>query len=738
MTGTDTQIDSLRKQGLALMNDNRLEEAKTIYSKIVELDPEDAEGWYVLSNINGKLGSIEEVGECCRRAIALRPDYGEPYINLGHVYLMQGHPEEALAQYQAAARINPAAPAVYFNMGNILRDLGRPADAIVNYRKAIRYAPSLAAAHNNLGRIYFEQAALDEAAACFHDALKLDPLSTLYLNNFGKACHKQAQFLKYLEYYRKVVETLPDPTSARRGLIEIMDNISFPEHDAWLDRELQACFSIENVDYRSLTYDTAQLLKIKHNVASRIADDNRVDETTIDEVGFDNLFVLYLEKALNVDAALEIFITRVRRRLLLDYYKDHEINIARLPLIRSLAHQGANNEYVFSLDAEEQRNVNELRSTLESSAASIIGPNPDLEYKLCVFGMYDSLYSLSCRKQLANMPRTSWPQQFLSLLDKTLTVLLEEEQIKSDIPTIGLLEDQTSQLVQSQYEQNPYPRWLSLPNSTKTDIRSAFKQLFPNFTPPRIIDGRIEILIAGCGTGKQPILEALKYKNVDILAVDISKSSLAYAIRMARKYGVTNIRFMQGDILKLSSLQQHFPMIECSGVLHHMQDPLAGWKVLCGLLMKGGLMSIGLYSEIARQDLNVTRNAFKCSNLPATRENIHMHRSDVLTRIARGDISRSSLLNNDDFYSTSGCRDLLFHVQEHRFTIPQISKALIELDLKFIGFIFPTAKDREVKNLYHRHFPEDREMTNLSHWDQLERQYPNTFSFMYQFWCQKN
>ena len=195
---------------------------------------------------------------------------------------------------------------------------------------------------------------------------------------------------------------------------------------------------------------------------------------------------------------------------------------------------------------------------------------------------------------------------------------------------------------------------------------------------------------------------------------------------------------MQGDILKLSSLQQHFPMIECSGVLHHMQDPLSGWKVLCGLLMKGGLMSIGLYSEIARQDLNVTRNAFKCSNLPATRENIHMHRSDVLTRIARGDISRSSLLNNDDFYSTSGCRDLLFHVQEHRFTIPQISKALIELDLKFIGFIFPTAKDREVKNLYHRHFPEDREMTNLSHWDQLERQYPNTFSFMYQFWCQKN
>jgi len=30
----------------------------------------------------------------------------------------------------------------------------------------------------------------------------------------------------------------------------------------------------------------------------------------------------------------------------------------------------------------------------------------------------------------------------------------------------------------------------------------------------------------------------------------------------------------------------------------------------------------------------------------------------------------------DDFFSLSECRDLLFHVQEHRFTIPQSGDAL--------------------------------------------------------------
>ena len=39
-----------------------------------------------------------------------------------------------------------------------------------------------------------------------------------------------------------------------------------------------------------------------------------------------------------------------------------------------------------------------------------------------------------------------------------------------------------------------------------------------------------------------------------------------------------------------------------------------------------------------------------------------------------------------DFFSTSECRDLLFHCQEHRFTLPQISAFLAESGLAFLGF----------------------------------------------------
>ncbi len=38
----------------------------------------------------------------------------------------------------------------------------------------------------------------------------------------------------------------------------------------------------------------------------------------------------------------------------------------------------------------------------------------------------------------------------------------------------------------------------------------------------------------------------------------------------------------------LGGLGRQFDLIECVGVLHHLGDPLAGWRVLVSLLKPGG------------------------------------------------------------------------------------------------------------------------------------------------------
>ena len=50
------------------------------------------------------------------------------------------------------------------------------------------------------------------------------------------------------------------------------------------------------------------------------------------------------------------------------------------------------------------------------------------------------------------------------------------------------------------------------------------------------------------------------------------------------------------------------------------------------------------------------------------------------------DENHQLLTTSPDFFSLSTLRDLIFHVQEHRFTLPQIKNCLNELGLEFCGF----------------------------------------------------
>ena len=56
-----------------------------------------------------------------------------------------------------------------------------------------------------------------------------------------------------------------------------------------------------------------------------------------------------------------------------------------------------------------------------------------------------------------------------------------------------------------------------------------------------------------------------------------------------------------------ASIERSFDVIDASGVLHHMADPLAGWRILLALLRPGGLMHLGFYSELGRRDVVAAR-----------------------------------------------------------------------------------------------------------------------------------
>jgi SAM-dependent methyltransferase len=243
-----------------------------------------------------------------------------------------------------------------------------------------------------------------------------------------------------------------------------------------------------------------------------------------------------------------------------------------------------------------------------------------------------------------------------------------------------------------------------------------------------------EILVAGCGTGQHALQPATRFANAKVTAIDLSKTSLAYAKRQTAKLGVRNIEFGRADILELAKLNRTFDIIECSGVLHHLEDPVAGWQVLTKLLRPGGLMKIGLYSELARKDVVAGRKLVAEMEFSPSADHMRRCRQIIIAKAAAGDADLQHLSRRSDFFSLSAFRDLIFHVQEHRFDLSTIRDHLNTLDLHFLDFEMPFAGDLKVfRDSIATRSAHDR----LTLWHEYEQQHPDTFRGMYQFWCQK-
>ena len=140
-------------------------------------------------------------------------------------------------------------------------------------------------------------------------------------------------------------------------------------------------------------------------------------------------------------------------------------------------------------------------------------------------------------------------------------------------------------------------------------------------------------------------------------------------------------------------------------------------------------MHLAVYSETGRSDVVAARSFVAERGFGSTPADIRRCRQEIL-KTPLATITRFT-----DFFSTSECRDLLFHVQESRLSLPAIKTFLTQNGLRFLGFEF----NAPIANRYRGLFAEQGwSMTDLDRWHAVESNYPDTFSGMYQFWVQKS
>jgi SAM-dependent methyltransferase len=387
----------------------------------------------------------------------------------------------------------------------------------------------------------------------------------------------------------------------------------------------------------------------------------------------------------------------------------------------ALAQQCFINEYVYVQAGSESEPASVLRDRLLQDLASGAAITPLM---LAVVAAYFPLHTMPTTEALL---RRDWPATVAGLLQVQLREPLEEVGDRTAIATLAPIKNSVSLQVMRQYEENPYPRWTTNPLNV-----FAADQARGRIIPTAERQAELDILIAGCGTGLHAVQVAQVYPNARLLGVDVSLNSLAYARRKTRELGLRNIEYAQADILELGTIDRTFDRIESVGVLHHLAEPTAGWRVLVSLLRPGGRMCIGLYSNLARRVVTEARARIAARGYGATSADIRRCRQDMIREAEQWKM----LISGKDFYSMSGCRDLLFNVMEHRFTIPEIAAFLNDNDLSFLAF--EPFDDPTVIEKFHKQFPGAADEANLDQWCRFEADHPETFLGMYQFTVGKN
>jgi SAM-dependent methyltransferase/tetratricopeptide (TPR) repeat protein len=599
---------------------------------------------------------------------------------------------------RAAYRVFPKRQAVALPIAHLLdqaklyREQRRTTDAERSCEDILVREPFNVQALNILGLIFQESGRHKQAVKALLKCLDSDPLNAACHYNLANSYHALKRSEAAASHFKKAIILDSRPNQAESLILQ--------------SPAIAACVGKINASWPLPAKDRIFTPHVLSDIAS------------------DLFFLCALETKAICGVELERFLTFLRSTLL-DWAYSGEIDAAigqadLLNLTAAMAQQCFINEFVYAEDEREVRQSAHLRDVL---VRKLRDKQEIPELLLAAVGTYFPLHALP-EAHLLLHPGSSG--HLNGLLRLQVCEPLEEAADRRSVMALTPVVDPVSLEVKAQYEENPYPRWTASPAILIAERIDACGR--DSHGAPRAS----EILIAGCGTGLHAIEVALNDRASRVLAVDVSLASLSFARRKSREANVRNVEFAQADILNLGATARRFDRIESVGVLHHLADPEAGWRVLLSLLRPNGVMRIGLYSEIARRVIVAIRKFISDRGYRPTSHDIRKCRQEILREYRQRDWA--SIVGGSDFYSVSGCRDMLFNVMEHRFTIPRIKAFLADQKLSFLGFdVQPNILAK-----FQRRFPGAGDGLDLDNWHAFEAENPQTFLQMYQFEVRNN
>jgi len=203
----------------------------------------------------------------------------------------------------------------------------------------------------------------------------------------------------------------------------------------------------------------------------------------------------------------------------------------------------------------------------------------------------------------------------------------------------------------------------------------------------------IRILDAGCGTGVGT--EYLVHLNplAEVMGIDISAGTLQVARERCSRSKAERVKFQQLSLYDVGELPGEFDLINCVGVLHHMEYPLRGIQNLALKLAPGGLLHIFVYGELGRWEISLMQKAIAL--LQGDRKGDYKDGVNLGRKIFASLPTNNRLLKREkERWAMENHRDECFadmyvHPQEIDYNIESLRELIEASGLEFVGFSNP-------------------------------------------------
>ena len=451
--------------GVILEAMGRRDDAAARYRGATELKPDHFGAWLNLGNALLALGRLDEAEAACRTAAKLAPQSGEARYNLGTVLARRGRFAEAADEFAAAAHLKPDFAAAHASLGAALIAAHEPARAVPHLQRALALDPRHAQAAINLGQAALAQG--DEAGALE---------AALAALGVGESREAKSLFARAARHVRPRSDDVRFRDLVGRALMEGWDNP--------LNLIVPAVSLV-----RINPAVKAALERLSAPAGAPLSLEELIAPAALADLAQDRVLCRLIEVLPLCDADLERVIVALRRALFEIAAADRELSPDGLAVLCAVARQCFVNEYVAGAREDERQRAAALGDRLAAALAQGADVPPQW---IAAVAAYHPLASLPGAERLverddARTDAPTWPAPVAALLAQQIAEPRTEDELRGTLTRLTAFEDDVSRAVKQQYEENPYPRWISAgpagaPVSLDAYLRAKFHR-FPAVGP---------------------------------------------------------------------------------------------------------------------------------------------------------------------------------------------------------------------------------------------------------------